>query len=474
MSSEQTKTVYINLRKDLEQVKEYLLIKFSSAILKIQKKLKSTNYAIAGGSIANSVLNYYHKECPALINDIDVFIYTDKSDWKKDSLRELKSFFLKKKYGSCNSNYLPYIFDIQQEGEIQYIFVTQGHQIPYCFDINCTMISLECFDGRFSIQYDNEFEKFLNHKEIMLDSFHITTKSILRAIKKSKELKVKFDFEFHYNLLLVLKTQTSLNELKSEAAQAELLYEKSAKVNYRLRALLTNIPRHLDSDKWHNLCFQIIALDKKQKSIIYRLPGLLLILPRFRFYFNFNLIDINRSDKSLSQLNDFFVAQPEFIATCFYKKILCSELKKLANHKDKDKIVGFYEHNTLPTESHSTYFKLNWKNIDNAINFKSENLKDPEQLPNIFINSCKELVTKSDLLKEGTELHHCVSGYSQEVQNNNVLIFSIQTNSGRSTLSLYYLTGKINQHKSYCNQNPCDENVKIAKELSNYFISIRN
>jgi hypothetical protein len=448
---------------DSDQLKKYLLLKFDPYIQRIQNKIgKDKDFKIAGGSVSNVILNYYHPECPPIINDVDVFLGTTEVQ------RIVKTF---KSWVSKKNRYFDSaeIYDIKQDGDIQYIYTNILQIIPSCFDLNCTMAALIYHKGSFELQYLKEFEQFLSSKEICLDGYHINVKSILRAIKKSEELKVNFDFDFHYNLLLFKQNKENP---KSRIIDAELLYEKCPKLNYRLHNLFNT---HSSRSELYNLHLtsQILFLNKDQKAIIHRLPGLLEVLPRFKQKFDFNLIDVkNKSDKLLDQLNELFYTQTSFVVKCFYAKIPCSELKKLIVHKDKLLIIGIYEgfDRLIPVKNQ----KFEWSVIESELDQEEKSiLKECEILPDVFSKNCKELVSTLDLRIEGASMHHCVGGYGDRIKRKELLIFSIKTDQGRSTLAICAKSGRIRQHRSYCNGIVCGENLKIGNELSEYFMSLR-
>jgi hypothetical protein len=84
----------------------------------------------------------------------------------------------------------------------------------------------------------------------------------------------------------------------------------------------------------------------------------------------------------------------------------------------------------------------------------------------------EELHTPLKLQVEGKKMHHCVGGYSNQVESGQSRIFHIETdNLTLSTLEIG-VSGKddnmsfsVRQHKNVNNKEPEAENIKIAKEL---------
>lgn len=85
----------------------------------------------------------------------------------------------------------------------------------------------------------------------------------------------------------------------------------------------------------------------------------------------------------------------------------------------------------------------------------------------------KELVTGKELKEEGNLMKHCVGGigYQNAVKNGYCRIFSMKSQSSRSTLELSS-TFAIRQNKSFQNTKPSEELILMGKKFAN-FLSTR-
>lgn len=81
----------------------------------------------------------------------------------------------------------------------------------------------------------------------------------------------------------------------------------------------------------------------------------------------------------------------------------------------------------------------------------------------------RELVTASELQREGEEMRHCVGGYARAVEDGRSIIISFRHPEGklRSTLELKK-DGKayrVVQHRAFANKNPSEKELEIGLEI---------
>lgn len=91
--------------------------------------------------------------------------------------------------------------------------------------------------------------------------------------------------------------------------------------------------------------------------------------------------------------------------------------------------------------------------------------------------TCRELITRRELMEEGESLHHCVGGYAREVHNGGSRIFQVRHPDKRrwSTVEVMehqwesseVAMGKffVAQHFSFCNTSPHDDTQAIEKAI---------
>ena len=82
-----------------------------------------------------------------------------------------------------------------------------------------------------------------------------------------------------------------------------------------------------------------------------------------------------------------------------------------------------------------------------------------------------QLITEGELIREGTEMNHCVSNYTRAVVHGHSLIFSLRSQNSSSTLEIYPPLDNsgfgIAQHQSFANRMPDEEHLTAGKLLLN-------
>lgn len=181
---------------------------------------------IAGGSLANTIWELVSGN-KAVVNDIDVFVFRQKTDVPLEETRETLFRYKetdKKFYedyaGICWSTYTKnYYAIISSEtngifNEILYDSNTEDPQfILNSFDINCTRVGYSIELDKF--YWTKDFEEFLNTHKLLVSNLTTPSHTAVRIFKKSKELNITLDeFEFKIISQALNRTFNDSNKLR--------------------------------------------------------------------------------------------------------------------------------------------------------------------------------------------------------------------------------------------------------------------
>ena len=167
---------------------------------------------LAGGSLANTIWEL-HSGNPAVVNDIDIFLFNGTLEnqdeiSKEDSLYRFKEEdirFYEEYTGMCWNSYTKNFYIItssEKKGilnEIEYKASTDSqHIILTSFDINATRVGYSIEEDKF--YWTPEFEDFLKTGELKICNIQTPSHTAIRIAKKSKELNAKLD-ELEFKLI---------------------------------------------------------------------------------------------------------------------------------------------------------------------------------------------------------------------------------------------------------------------------------
>ena len=192
---------------------------------------------IAGGSLANTIWELVSGN-KAVVNDIDVFIFRQKTDIPLEETRETLFRYKetdKKFYedytGICWSTYTKNYYAIVSSetngifNEILYDSNTEEPQfILNSFDINCTRVGYSIELDKF--YWTKDFEDFLNNSKLLVSNLTTPSHTAVRIFKKSKELNIPVDdFEFKIISKALNRAFNDSNKLRFKERYNEI-YEK--------------------------------------------------------------------------------------------------------------------------------------------------------------------------------------------------------------------------------------------------------
>lgn len=182
---------------------------------------------LAGGSLANTIWEI-HSGNPAVVNDIDIFLFNGTLEnqeeiSKEDSLYRFKEEdirFYEEYTGMCWNSYTKDFYIItssEKKGifnEIEYKASTDSqHIILTSFDINATRVGYSIEEDKF--YWTPEFEDFLKTGELKISNLQTPSHTAIRIAKKSKELNAKLDeFEFKLISYSLSRQFSDLNKLR--------------------------------------------------------------------------------------------------------------------------------------------------------------------------------------------------------------------------------------------------------------------
>ena len=217
---------------------------------------------IAGGSLANTIWELVSGN-KAVINDIDVFLFRQKTNIPLEENRETLFRYKetdKKFYedysGICWYTYTKNYYAIvssETNGVFNEIVYDSNIEEPQfilnSFDINCTRVGYSIELDKF--YWTKEFEDFLNTHRLLVSNLTTPAHTSIRILKKSKELNIPVD-EFEFKILshALNISFNDYNKLRFKERYSEIYQKYSDELS-----LYFKIDRDLEGEKYIKLNF---------------------------------------------------------------------------------------------------------------------------------------------------------------------------------------------------------------------------
>lgn len=463
-------------------------------ISKSPEQRKIAFWCIAGGAVANVMLAYLREE-PAVINDIDVFI------WVKGNLKPTERYFASSKVKFAG---------VERIGRFNLIYKEDQDLNEYSpdfpkklrderflklvseFDYNACMAYFHPYSERETFISLPPFCQFIKEQKLKIYNFHHPLSTLIRGIKKEKELKVKFEkgkvVEVLANLFSEIQIEkTHLGESKKAefSKHPEILnpwFTLNKEKNVFESVVKQESTISYNDKKYHEI-FSFFRLPKKQREKI-----LFLINHNFfsfrKIYHLVNSVTVSIPDfneEQVKRLSPFMKDHGQgFNINPLYIREWLTLIKKIKKFNNLE-FIGFcetlfsrdYEYqeiNYYQTKKCYDFKELKTK-FEEQINLENEEIISPLIIPEKFSEFIKELRTTRDLKIEGLELKHCVGGYSSAVKDGRSRIFKIRKNGHKATLELLIHCKEektffeVNQLRGLQNSEADKEIVKLVNEF---------
>ena len=358
-----------------------ILARKALEILKSKWGMPSKGF-LAGGSLANTIWELKSGN-PAVVNDIDIFVFEGKIKDQEEISKEDSLFRFKEedvKYvgddyrGIISNRYVKDFYTITSAdnkgifNEIVYKASTEDQSIILnSFDINATRVGYSIEKDKF--YWTKDFEEFIRTGELKVSNLQTPSHTAIRIVKKRKELGAKMD-ESEMNILVygISRNFSDINkfrfkekyfdlynqnieELKpyfeiyrDEETEAYLMREKMIETKlYRLKGLSSAIEKgDFSISEW-----QSAAIGTSEEFLFYirNVYGKKIEKSWYKirhFYTDIDYLDIEASKDDLEILHRFSIYAPKSIARLRGMKI--SEqiglIKKLFKVYREDPIIA--------------------------------------------------------------------------------------------------------------------------------------
>jgi len=212
------------------------ILKDKDIVSKVLNKLNELcvipdNGFLAGGAVANTLLSMkYGDKYP--INDLDIFIESEEKDdpfdmeyrssmapTRTQELTILSGYYEGELSYDHGSNYR--ILEVERDGLLNWITISRVSDrsnlrnysyILNGFDFNCCQVGIDLKTNE--LYYTEEFEEFLNTKQLDVTAIYTPAHTAIRLFKKKKELNCYCDVEKCMELLsqpLIRETRVRLH-----------------------------------------------------------------------------------------------------------------------------------------------------------------------------------------------------------------------------------------------------------------------
>ena len=472
---------------------------------------------LAGGAVANTILSLLEKkEYP--INDIDIFIETDEEN--SSVFRETESDFIPSTYGPMFENVDGYkVVSSSNAGLINEIKVKRcseykkeyepplAQTITKAFDINQTQIAIDLKTKK--IYYTPEFIEFLKKRELKIVFPSTPFHSLVRLIYKSKELNARVNLlkmvriastilalkkteKYPVSNMVSMESRVYKEYLKNKNILDKYFTVRKTKVeNVELLEILPREPIILQNLK---KIFDPLALMVVLNNIFSEKPSnrekylYLLLYPKVTRLINFNPeFAENSSIKTFAKLEEKINQdiKYEYLLELLVKMfklnaeetlqviddLTSQEAKEVKEMLNKSFTNGNFEKlkslekSKLIENLRKTYIKTIEEPLTQPFDLSDFELK----------NKVKELITMKEIKETGEKFRNCLrnsfESYGKDIKIGKRRLFVINDTSivDFAFRKEYEITvASINQHRSFNNSEPSQEDKKIVAQLFKY------
>ena len=472
---------------------------------------------LAGGAVANTILSLLDKkEYP--INDIDIFIETDEEN--SSILRETEKDFIPSSYGPLFKNVDGYkVVSSKNKGLINEIKVKRcseykkEYEPPFAqtlikaFDINQTQVAIDLKTKK--IYYTPEFVDFLKKRELKIVFPSTPFHSLVRLIYKSKELNARVNIQkavrmvstilalkktenYPVSNMVSMESRVYKEYLKNKNIVDKYFTVRKTKVeNVELLEILPKEPIILQNLK--NI-FDPIALMVVLNNVFSEKPSdrekylYLLLYPKITRLINFNPeFAENSSIKTFAKLEEKINQnrEYEYLSELLVKmfKLDVEEtlqvIDNLTNQETKEMTEMLnmsLTNGNLERLKNMEKSKLIEKLRKNYMKILEEPLTQPFDLSGFELkDKVKELITMKEIKETGEKFRNCLrnsfESYGKDIKDGERKLFVINDTSivdfaFRKEYEI--IVASINQHRSFNNSEPSQEDKKIVAQLFKY------
>ena len=496
------------MERFIEESKEKVLEKLSSLA-----DLPNEG-VLAGGAVANTILFLLDKkEYP--INDIDIFIETDEN--KPSVFRETENDFIPSSYGPLFENVDGYkVVSSENKGLINEIKIKRfseykkeyepplAQTLIKAFDINQTQVAIDLKTKK--TYYTPEFIEFLKKRELEIVFPSTPFHSLIRMIYKSKELNAKANLpkavRITSTILALKKTEnypvSNMVSMESRVYKEYLKNKNILDKYFTVRRTKVENVELLEISPKEPIVLQNIgkifdpyALITVLNNIFSEKPSNrekylnLLLYPKITRLINFNPeFAENSSIKTFEKLEEKISQDREYeylleLLVKMFKlnaeetfqvidDLTSQETKELTEMLNRSFTNGGFEKlkkmekSKLIENLKKTYVKTMEEPLTQPFDLSDFELKD----------KVRELITMKEIKETGEKFRNCLrnsfESYGRDIKNRKRRLFIINDTSivdfgFRKEYEI--VIAFINQHRSFNNSEPSQEDRKIVAQL---------
>lgn len=239
--------------------------------------MENPHSVLAGGSVANSILNIVDKTNAYPVNDLDIFLLSteknkpviDSFQSKPDTTEEYLQIISPKLYmvgrevrEDIDLVYMQldyrYTWNDETLKEINFpLYVLNS------FDLNCVEVGIFWNGENFELIWTREFEKFLETRKVEITNVHSMV-TLPRAFKKAIDLQCHIDLREEFQMMWYGCNSRNLNKMTDEQREKHDVEISYAEVHDYLTVLEYSQPLH---DEVYQLFFGTKLMGNRRDKI---------------------------------------------------------------------------------------------------------------------------------------------------------------------------------------------------------------